>query len=135
MVRPCFLVIDREHAGSISTRKLVMETAKLNVITAYSAEEGLDTLVMYPAIHGIIVDAGLPGMPCAELVQRLRQLAPGLPIVGIGTPRQRSCPGVDHFLEGFEPTKLMNLLRRLIPGVADVLAREEQTGVSEPAPA
>lgn len=36
MIRPCFLVIDREFPGSISTRKLVLETAKFNVLTAYS---------------------------------------------------------------------------------------------------
>lgn len=29
MVRPCFLVIDREYSGSISTRKLVIETAAI----------------------------------------------------------------------------------------------------------
>ncbi len=132
MVRPCFLVVDREHAGSISTRKLVIETAKLNVITAYSAQEAIDTLVAYPAINGIVLDAGLPNMHCAELVQKLRQLAPRLPIVAIGTPRQRSCAGADHFLEGFEPTKLLDLLRRLDPGVAAIISREEeQNGIRE----
>jgi hypothetical protein len=34
MDRPCFLVVDREYPGSISTRKLVIETGKFNVITA-----------------------------------------------------------------------------------------------------
>ena len=29
MLRPCFLVLDREFPGSLSTRKLVIETAKL----------------------------------------------------------------------------------------------------------
>lgn len=41
MPSPYFLVIDREVGGSISTRKLVIETAKLNVITAYSAAESM----------------------------------------------------------------------------------------------
>jgi hypothetical protein len=39
MIRPCFLVVDQEHSGSISTRKLVIETAKFNVLTAYSGAE------------------------------------------------------------------------------------------------
>jgi hypothetical protein len=34
MDRPCFLVVDQEYPGSISTRKLVIETGKFNVITA-----------------------------------------------------------------------------------------------------
>ena len=29
MIRPCFLVVDNEYPGSISTRKLVLESAKL----------------------------------------------------------------------------------------------------------
>ena len=39
MIRPCYLVVDREFASSISTRKLFIEAAKLNVITAYSGVE------------------------------------------------------------------------------------------------
>ena len=41
MIRPCFLIVDQEYAGSISTRKLVIETAKLNVLTAYSPARSL----------------------------------------------------------------------------------------------
>jgi hypothetical protein len=52
--RPCFLVIDREFPGSLSTRKLVLETAKFNVITVYSGREGLETLRRFPAIDGIV---------------------------------------------------------------------------------
>ncbi len=48
MVRPCFLVIDHEHAGTISTRKLVIESAKLNVLTAFSGEEALAMLKKFP---------------------------------------------------------------------------------------
>ena len=42
MIRPCFLVVDREFPGSVSTRKLVIETAKFNVLTAYSGREALE---------------------------------------------------------------------------------------------
>ena len=46
MLRPCYLVIDRETSNGISTRRLVIETeAKFNVITAYSSHEAIhDTL-------------------------------------------------------------------------------------------
>lgn len=63
MTRPCFLVVDREHSGSISTRKLVIETAKFNVITAYSSDEAIDTLRRFPAVSGIVLDAGMKDMP------------------------------------------------------------------------
>jgi hypothetical protein len=41
MERPCFLVVYNDFSHSISTRKLVIESAKFNVITAYSAERQL----------------------------------------------------------------------------------------------
>ena len=64
MPRPCFLVVDREHAGSISTRKLVIETAKLNVITAFSGREALETLARFPKVDAVVLDANMPDMPC-----------------------------------------------------------------------
>ena len=66
MVRPCFLVIDREFPGSISTRKLVIETAKFNVLTAYSGLEALDTLQQFPAIHGVVLDAEIMARPATS---------------------------------------------------------------------
>ena len=52
MNRPCFLVIDREFPGSVSTRKLVIETAKFNVLTAYSGKEALEIFTTFPGRNG-----------------------------------------------------------------------------------
>jgi CheY-like chemotaxis protein len=121
MVRPCFLVIDREHSGSISTRKLVIETAKLNVITAYSSSEAIETLQLFPAVTGVVFDAGLKDMSPADLIRALRLIKPGLPIVAVGTPRVESCPEADHFVQGFDPTPLLLLLKSLIPEQAKAI--------------
>ena len=69
VVRPCFLVIDREFPGSISTRKLVIETAKFNVLTAYSAQEAIETLKTFSAVQGVVLDSEVAGMPCERLGQ------------------------------------------------------------------
>src|SRR5580693_1176167 len=95
MNRPCFLVIDREFPGSISTRKLVIETAKFNVLTAYSAHEALDSLQQFPAIHGVVLDADIYGMSCEELVNQLRKIKPDIPIVVISAPGDGVCHGAD----------------------------------------
>jgi hypothetical protein len=60
MNRPCFLVIDREFPGSISTRKLVIETAKFNVLTAYSGKEALEMIARFLPSFGVVlmVDRG-----------------------------------------------------------------------------
>ena len=126
MIRPCFLVVDREFAGSISSRKLVIETAKFNVITVYSGAEAIETMKRFPAVHGVVVDAGIKDMPCAELVKALRQIQPKTPIVAIGAPFAGYCNGVDHHLEAFDPPKLVNLLRELAPTEAEMIKKHEQ---------
>jgi CheY-like chemotaxis protein len=127
MVRPCFLVIDREYSGSISTRKLVIETAKFNVITAYSALEALDTFQTFPRLNGIVLDAGIRDMACCDLVARLKQIDAKLPIVVISAPGTHECSQADYQLESFEPAKLLALLQSLVPAeTAAIEKRNEQ---------
>jgi CheY-like chemotaxis protein len=115
MIRPCFLVIDREFPGSISTRKLVIETAKFNVLTAYSGKEALETFRRFPAVHGVILDGGLDDVRCNDLAREIKALNPTLPIIVIAAPGFQGCPDADHQLESFEPAKLLDILRALKP--------------------
>ena len=127
MIRPCFLVIDREYAGSISTRKLVIETAKFNVLTAYSGQEAIETLTRFPGVDGVVLDAGVHDVPCSDLVKALKKIRPAIPVVVVATPRQSMCEGADHLLESFVPEKLLALLRTLVPqGSAQVEHIQEQ---------
>jgi DNA-binding NtrC family response regulator len=127
MVRPCFLVIDREFPGSISTRKLVIETAKFNVLTAYSAQEAVETLKMFSAIHGVVLDSEVSGMSCGELVQALKKVKAGIPIIAICGPGDNPCSNADHELESFDPRRLLVLLQSLLPKeVAAIEKREEE---------
>jgi response regulator RpfG family c-di-GMP phosphodiesterase len=114
MVRPCFLVIDREFPGSISTRKLVIETAKFNVITSYSAREAIETLKTFPALHGVVLDSEVPGMPCESLVNELKSINAAIPIIAVCGPGDHPCTNADHQLESFEPRVLLELLRKLL---------------------
>jgi len=115
MKRPCFLVVDREYSGSISTRKLVIETAKLNVITAYSGEEAVETLRRFPNLDGAVIDAGIKDIPCQELLEHLRAAHPTIPLIVIDTPSSPECPGATHYLHSFEPAKLLELIKNLEP--------------------
>jgi DNA-binding NtrC family response regulator len=133
MVRPCFLVIDREYSASISTRKLVIETAKLNVITAYSANEALETFAKFPAISGVVLDAGIRDMSCCDLTAAIKKDAPHLPVVVISAPGTHDCPQADHMLESFEPAKLLRLLQSLVPEeTAAIEKRNEQLNQTQP---
>jgi CheY-like chemotaxis protein len=115
MVRPCFLVADREHASNISTRKLVIETAKLNVITTYSGSETVETLRRFPNVDGIIVDASIEGMPIEDLIAQLKSLQPKTPVILIKSPYSDNSRLADHHLDSFQPVQLLELLRGLQP--------------------
>jgi CheY-like chemotaxis protein len=108
-------VIDREYSGSISTRKLIIETAKFNVLTAYSAREAIDTLARYPAVSGVVLDAVIKDMECRDLIRRLKQIASDSPVIAISAPSAARCDEADHQLESFEPAKLLELLRKIVP--------------------
>jgi CheY-like chemotaxis protein len=126
MLRPCFLVIDREFPGSISTRKLVIETAKFNVVTAYSAIEAIETLRAFPNIHGVVLDADIYGVRCSDLVRELKALKPGIPIVAISGPGDDACPGADQQLESFDPKELLSVLRTLQPEQVKSIEKREE---------
>jgi CheY-like chemotaxis protein len=127
MNRPCFLVIDREFPGSISTRKLVIETAKFNVLTAYSGVEAFDVFRRFPAISGVVLDGGLEDIPCRELAIRIKAVQPDLPIIVIATPGFTGCPEADYQLESFDPAKLLEILRSLKPEAsAEIEKRNEE---------
>jgi DNA-binding response OmpR family regulator len=126
MIRPCFLVIDREFPGSISTRKLVIETAKFNVLTAYSGKEAFEIFQRFPAVSGVVLDGGLDDLPCNDLAHELKALRPDLPIVVISAPGMEVCPDADYHIESFEPGKLLDILKRLLPGEsAEIEKRNE----------
>src|ERR1700745_3893954 len=113
MIRPCFLVIDREFPGSISTRKLVIETAKFNVLTAYSGREALDILHRFPSVNGVVLDSGIEDISCADLVNQMKSHSPQIPIVVIAPPHFDGCPRADFQLQSFDPAKLLETLRSI----------------------
>jgi DNA-binding NtrC family response regulator len=125
MTRPCLLVIDREHSGTISTRKLVIESAKLNVITAYSGAEALEAFDRFPAVDGVILNASVTGIPCFEIISKLHQRAPKLPIIVVQGPGGPECPGADHYIDSFDPVKLLELLHELFPRATRAIEQQD----------
>jgi DNA-binding NtrC family response regulator len=125
--RPCFLVVDREYSGSISTRKLVIETAKFNVLTAYSAEEALATLRRFPAVDGIIMDAEMPEIPCPDLIHTFKQINPAMPVIIIHRPLSEPCTGADYQLDTFDPRQLLTLLQNLCPEQAEAVEKRNES--------
>jgi DNA-binding response OmpR family regulator len=126
MVRPCFLVVDREFPGSISTRKLVIETAKFNVLTAYSADEAMELLRLFPAVSGVVIDDGIEDVSTEELIAKIRIVHGKLPVVVVAAPGERWCQGADHQVGSFEPAKLLETLRTIMPREAEEIERTNE---------
>ena len=125
MIRPCYLVVDREYSGSISTRKLVIETGKFNVITAYSSLEAIETLREFPKVSGIVLDGKMPDMSCADLVQALKSIRSDVPVIVVHAPGSKECLDADYHLETFDPASLLTLLKKLEPQKAAAIEAKD----------
>jgi len=112
-MRPCFLVIDNEYPGSISTRKLVLESAKLNVITAYSPEEAIGALERFPNVDGVVLDTQIQGRSCIEIVRQLRSKHAQIPIVTVSPGGQDPCGEEQYHISTFNPEHLLETLERI----------------------
>jgi response regulator RpfG family c-di-GMP phosphodiesterase len=127
MVRPCFIVIDHEFPNSISTRKLVLETAKYNVITAYSDREAVETLKLFPNVSGIVMNEAVTSMDCASLVKELRTIREDVLLIVTSSRGLTDCVVADHQLQNFDPSSLLDLLRRLVPNPLEHYISESGT--------
>src|SRR5579863_4893516 len=113
MVRPCFLVIDKQYPGNISTRKLVIETALLNVLTAYSADEAVGMLTRFPNVDGIVLDTEIFGSSCRELIAQLRKVRAGIPIVTVSPSGIDRCDGEEYHVSSYAPQDLLEQLQAI----------------------
>ena len=113
-VRPCFLVVDPEHGGSISTRKLVLETAKFNVITAYSCAEAEAVLERFPGMHGVILNSSMPDGSAAEFARKVRAQLPEAKLIIVGDQLAADVE-VDTVVSTYSPGALLEATQRLFP--------------------
>lgn len=113
-MRPTFVMIEPEPPQALSSRKLVLETAKFNVITAYSGDEGIELIKSFPNATAIIVHGEMREPPCEHLVSEIRtNIRPELPVIVLTARPGFQCQGADHHVSSYEPTELLQLLRNL----------------------
>ncbi len=112
MPRPTFLMAEPEPDQAISARKLVLETAKFNVITAHSAREALDLCERFPGVDGLIVHGSFQG-DCAKIVANFKHRNVSKPAILLAPSASSSCDGVNHTISSHSPEALLHLLREL----------------------
>lgn len=100
-----------EALENISVRKLVLETAKFNVITAHSAKECLELVKQFPAIDALIIHSDLNDTPCEQVVREIKKANPNMQVIVLATTDGYRCKGVDHSITSHEAEVLLSLLR------------------------
>ena len=128
MERPCFIVVDREFPGSISARKLVIETAKFNVITAYDGAEALNCLRRFPKVDGVVVNADMADEEeSKKLVDDLRGIVPNLDVIVISAGARVRHDRTEHAVDSLNPKELLECLQSLKKeATAEIHARESK---------
>ena len=112
MVRPIVLMAEMEPPDGLSARKLVLETGKFNVITAYSVEEMLDTLKTFPRVNATVLHASIcKEMSCNDAIEELKKHNPVMMVIALRTTDAQRYKGADHHISSHEPQELLNLLR------------------------
>lgn len=106
-MRPVLLIVDDPEPDKLSTSKLVLETAKFNVLNASSVDEAIDILSRLD-LHGVILQ-GSRGQNCEELLQRLRNVRPATKVL---VPEGTFCTA-DRQYPLFDPGRLVAICREL----------------------
>jgi hypothetical protein len=123
MIRPAILIAEPEPDQALSVRKLVVETAKFNVLTAHTVSEGEKTLEKFPALDAVVVHHHLRGH--AKVLKKSKEMRPGLPTILISPRAETAKKEADHAVSSHEPQKLVELLRELLGDPRKLPAQQE----------
>lgn len=103
------LMIEQEQPDGLSARKLVVETAKHNVLTAYDGVSGLNLLERFPNVDIVLVHASLlEERP--NLLGEVKSRCPGKPIILASPFANDARPDATYVVDSHRPHELLKLL-------------------------
>ena len=109
-MRLVVLMIEVEQPEGVSTRKLVLETARHNVITAYTTDAGLRLLRRFPNVDVVVVHTELDDFSFEQTVRELKSIRNDVSVIGISPRSGRDKDGADYMLSSHDPHSLLQLL-------------------------
>jgi CheY-like chemotaxis protein len=115
-VRPTVVVIDRPVVGTLSARKLVLEIALFNVLTAYSAEEAYATAERF-SVDAFVFDYLPESEESRELCESLKERNPRKPIFAVVPPdvlKNVPPPCVDYLVSNISPEELLTIALQVL---------------------
>lgn len=106
------LMIEEEQPEGLSARKLVVETVKHNVLTAYTAADGVELLRRFPRVDAVLVHAAVLERH-RELLGGLREMAPEIPLILASPGGAALADKVDFVVDSHRPQELLMVLADL----------------------
>jgi CheY-like chemotaxis protein len=103
-------MVEVEQPEGISARKLILEAARHNVITAYNGKDALELLRRFPNVDVAVVHTELEDTSFENTVRQLKKIRRDLSIVGISPALDRHVKGLDHLISSYDPQLLLQLL-------------------------
>jgi CheY-like chemotaxis protein len=110
------LCIDDELIG-LKVRKILLERAGYNVVSALDGSEGIDIFSREP-VAAVVLDYAMPGMNGAEVAARMRELKPEVPILllsaYVGLPKEVTSLVDVYMTKGEGAPTLLKKLRTML---------------------
>jgi DNA-binding response OmpR family regulator len=109
-MRLIVLMIEIEQPEGLSARKLVLETSKHNVITAYNGAAGIQLFKRFPDVDVVVVHEDVSDLPFENVVRQIRQIRGDIPIIALSPIGNLILPGVDYVVPSHEPQAILKVL-------------------------
>src|SRR5947209_15032 len=106
-MRLVILMVEVEQPEGISTRKLILETARHNVLSAYCADDAVELLQRFPDVDLAVVHTELEDSAFESTVSRLQEVRPDLYIIAISPVGAGHKVSVNSVLSSHDPQELL----------------------------
>jgi DNA-binding response OmpR family regulator len=113
MPRPTILVAEPEPSQALSVRKLVLETAKFNVLTAHSTREAMEIFHLFPNISAAVLVMA-ENVDCSEIATKIKKTTSKIPVIAITAHIGGKCDNSDYHVSSMEPHELLELIRSML---------------------
>jgi DNA-binding response OmpR family regulator len=109
-MRVIVLMIEVEQPEGLSARKLVLETSKHNVITAYNGGDGIQLFRRFPDMDAVVIHVDVSDMHFEEIVRQIREIRPNIPIIALSPIGALAIAGVEYVIPSHEPQAILKVL-------------------------
>lgn len=109
--RLSFLVVEEEPGQALSTRKLLLESAKHNVITAHSSDEGREMFERFPKVDAVVIDDQLKGS--ADLAKHVKANNSNIPVICLSPRIGAHERWASKTVNSHDPAALLRMLEEM----------------------